>query len=58
MPWEKNKYDALIGLHAISSCDVTGRIRGKSKPAWWDVFTKVDNDSNIIHAVMDLGNKK
>ena len=48
-----SKVSALRGLHAISGCDTTGRIYGKSKTSWWKAFTTAED--NVICALTELG---
>lgn len=48
-----NRISALIGLHALSGCDTTGRFFGKSKSAWWKIFIK---ESEAVHlSLTNLG---
>ena len=46
----KYKTPALPGLHTISSCDMTDRLKGKRKAAWWKVFIGAESEFNIITA--------
>ena len=43
----------LRGFHALSGCDTTGRILGKSKTAWWKAF--VTASERVIQALNELG---
>ena len=47
------RIQALRGFHAISGGDMTGRIFGKSKIAWWNTF--VSASGNVLHALSGLG---
>ena len=49
----KSKVLALRGLHAMSGCDTTGHIQGKSKTAWWSAFLKAS--ASVIDALSILG---
>ena len=49
----ENKAQALVGFHALSGCDTTGRIHGKSKSSWWDAFKK--SSDKVINALCELG---
>ena len=40
-------------MHAMSGCDTTGHIHGKSKNAWWNAFLTASD--NVIHALFGLG---
>lgn len=44
---------ALLGFHAISGSDTTGRIFGKSKTSWWKTFMECGDD--VISALALLG---
>ncbi len=44
---------ALIGFHALSGSDTTGRIFGKSKTAWWNVF--LSSSDEVLGALEELG---
>ena len=49
----ENRVQALIGFHALSGCDNTGRILGKSKNSWWNAFMK--SGEEVINALCGLG---
>ena len=38
-------------IHALSGCDTTGRIFGKSKADWWNAFTTASE--NVIKRLVD-----
>ena len=44
---------ALPGLHALSGCDQTGRVCGKSKTSWWNTLEKADEET--LEALGNLG---
>ncbi len=44
---------ALIGFHALSGSDTTGRIFGKSKTAWWNVF--LSSSDEVLGVLEELG---
>ncbi len=44
---------ALMGFHALSGCDTTGCIFGKSKSSWWAKF--VEADGEVIWSFSHLG---
>ena len=44
---------ALMGSHALSRSDITGRILGKSKSSWWAEF--VQADVQVIRSLSRLG---
>ena len=44
---------SLRGFHALSGCDTTSRILGKSKTAWWNAF--VTASDRVIQALIELG---
>ena len=44
---------ALRGFHALSRCDTTGRILGKSKTVWWNAF--VTASDTVLEALSELG---
>ena len=46
-------YHDLIGFHALIGCNITGRIFGKSKSAWWNAFSTASE--NIIKGLTELG---
>ena len=48
------KADALIGLHAFSGCDTTGKFNKKGKLKWWKNFNA--SSTPIINAFVSLGN--
>ena len=52
----ENRAQALVGFHAISGCDTTGRILGKIKTVWWNEFMKCSDD--VIRALCGLGSAK
>ena len=47
------RVSAWKGFHALSGCDSTGRIFGKSKDAWWNIFEKASEE--ILIALAELG---
>ena len=47
------KANALIGLHALSGCDTTGRFNYVGKPTWFHHFCQAPN--HIIEALIKLG---
>ena len=49
----QNSINALIGFHARIGCNITGRIFGKSKPAWWNAFST--GSENVIKGLTELG---
>lgn len=49
----EERAQALMGFHAISGCDTTGRIFGKSKTLWWKAF--MDCGDDIVGALARLG---
>ena len=44
---------ALLGFHALSGCDQTGKFPGYSKKSCWDVFLTLP--SNVLQALTHLG---
>ena len=48
----QNRINALIGFHALIGCNITGRIFGKSKSAWWNTFSTASE--NVIKGVTEL----
>ena len=48
----QNRINALIGFHALIGCNITGRIVGKSKSAWWNTFSTASE--NVIKGLTDL----
>lgn len=49
----ENKASALRKWHALTGCDTTGHIRGKSKKACLEAFLKAD--MSIVAAISALG---
>ena len=49
----QRRVSALKGFHALSGCDSTGRIFGKSNDAWWNIFEKASEE--ILIALAELG---
>ena len=49
----ENKASALCKWHALTGCDTTGQIRGKSKKACMEAFLKAD--TSIVAAISALG---
>ena len=39
-----NKSRALIGLHALTGCDTTGKTFKKGKQSWWSVFETSEDE--------------
>ena len=48
----QNRVNALIGFHALIGCNITGRIFGKSKSAWWNTFSTASE--NVIRGLTEL----
>ena len=46
-----NKYDAVLGLHAFTGCDVASAFKGKVKP-----LKKMLQSPTFCHALSQLGN--
>ena len=38
---DQNRSNALIGINALIGCNITGRIVGKRKSAWWNTLVKM-----------------
>ena len=51
----QRRVSALKGFHALSGCDSTGRIFGKSKDAWWNIFEKASEESLVALAELGIG---
>ena len=49
----QNLINVLMGFHALIGCNITGRIFGKSKSAWWNAFSTTSE--NIIKGLTELG---
>ena len=49
----QNRINALRGFHALIGCNITGRIFGKSKSAWWNTFSTASE--NVIKGLTELG---
>ena len=49
----QNRINALIGFHALIGCNITGRIFGKSKSAWWNAFSTASE--NVLKGLTELG---
>ena len=49
----QNRINALIGFHALICCNITGRIFGKSKSAWWNAFSTAGE--YVIKGLTELG---
>ena len=49
----EKRVQALVGFHAVSGCDTTGCILGKSKHSWWDAF--MNSSDEVINALCGLG---
>ena len=45
--------NALLGFHAITGCDQTGRFNGKTKGFWWKHF--INTEPDVIEALAELG---
>ena len=45
---------AILPFHALSSCDVTRKFRGKSKDFWTGRFLAKRNNGNFIQALLSL----
>ena len=50
---DQNRINALKGFHALIGCNITGRIFGKSKSAWWNTFSTASD--NVIKVLTELG---
>ena len=48
-----SRVTALNGLHALSGCDTTGRLFGKSKSSWWKTFINVPEQ--VLTSLSNLG---
>ena len=44
---------AIQGFHALSGCDTTGHILGKSKTSWWNIFVSASEE--VLTALEKLG---
>ena len=42
-----------MGFHALIGCNITGRIFGKRKSAWWNAFSTASE--NAIKGLTELG---
>ena len=51
------RVSALKGFHALSCCDSTGHIFGKSKDVWWNIFEKASETILIASAELGIGNE-
>jgi len=49
----RTKIEALPGLHALSSADITGSFAGKGKVTWWKIFKEADEESVAALAIID-----
>ena len=45
---------ALLVLHAITGCDITGKFNGKSKEMWTKQFLQEKNNSKFIGSLLNL----
>ena len=44
---------ALLGFHAMTGCDQTGRFNGKTKAFWWKQFCAAGLD--VVETIAELG---
>ena len=42
--------EAILGFHAMSGCDTTGKLFGKSKATLWTVFMQCDESVLVTRA--------
>ena len=48
----QNRINTLISFHTLIGCNITGRIFGKSKSAWWNAFNTASE--NVIKGLTEL----
>ena len=51
------KSACILGWHAMTGCDTTGRFAGRGKKSWWNIFLTLhdSDDEDIIQSFQDFG---